>query len=79
MFGMLGTFGMFRNIGEYFERLLGIELISATCGKVYNGTTDDQTHKRSLVLSARHSTSTSWRSDAPIILLGWEYHTRGPC
>ena len=39
--------------------MLGIELISATYGKVYNGTTDDQTHdKRSLVLSARHSTST---------------------
>ena len=58
--------------------MLGIERISAAYGKVYNETTDGQTHdKRSLVLTARHSTSTSWRSDAPIILPGWEYHTRG--
>ena len=58
--------------------MLEFELISATNGKVYNGTTDDQTHdKRSLLLTARHSTSTSWRSDAPIILPRWEYHTRG--
>ena len=34
-------------------------------------------HDHSLVFTARHSTSTSWRSDAPIILPGWEYHTRG--
>ena len=51
--------------------LVGIEFISATYGKAYNGTTDEQIHdKRSLVLTARHSTSTSWCSDAPIILDG---------
>ena len=54
------------------------KLIRPTYGKVSNGTTDEQTHDdHSLVLTARHSTSTSWRSDAPIILSGWEYHTRG--
>ena len=37
--------------------MLGIELISATYGKVYNGTTDDQTHdKRSpcVVSTSQH-------------------------